>query len=280
LTLWGYPGGMSDDLDKLRVRTRTYLQRLADLANVRPGVLAVDIGKPHTTVTRYTNDEKPAETLMNLGTLFLVEEAAINRLSKLLQELPTDDRKRQFAYKIQEFADWAEKNGFAIRARLGKILAGWTDEQETNLTRVRVTAHVAAGDWRLEEEWADPGEQYDVWTPQLGFNGLRRHGLEVRGNSMNRVYPEGTVVVYVNIHELGREPRHGERVIVRRTRIDGLKEATCKEYRLVDGLIWLWPLSDDPLHQTPINPANPGQDIESVDIIGLVISSVRPEAVE
>jgi hypothetical protein len=279
----GYPVcAMSDELAVLKRNQQKYLHSLAKLCGVALSTLAKDGGKAHTTVTRFANDANVPENGLNSATLFVIEQAAIRRLTKLLGELPTPDAKRRFAQDIQEFTDWAEKNGFAIRARLSKLIDGWTDNnQEIELNRVIVKAHIAAGEWREAIEWDDEGKNYTVWTPELGFDGLRRQGFEIRGTSMNLVYPDGTPVVCVSLIELGREPRNGEKVIVQRRRKDGLIEATCKEYQKADdGLIWLWPRSDDPLHQTPFCAQNPGPDIESIDITALVIFSVKREAVE
>jgi hypothetical protein len=83
---------------------------------------------------------------------------------------------------------------------------------------------------------------------------MERFGLLVRGNSMNRLYPEGTIVLVIRFGDLGRDPAPGERVVVvRRDRKTGEFEATLKEYdRDAQGRHILWPRSADPEFQSPI----------------------------
>lgn len=88
------------------------------------------------------------------------------------------------------------------------------------------------------------------------YRGLEPIALEVRGPSMNRVYPHSTIVICVAYIDLGREPVHGERVVVQRRRGD-VVEASVKEYRRDgDGTPRLWPLSTHPEHQAPIRAAD------------------------
>lgn len=277
----GYAARMTDELAELKKNQREFLNRLAALAAAPLSTLAKDKGLAHTTLTRFANSKDTPENSLNSGTIYLTTKAAIERLTKLFGEKPTVDQKRKFAQEIQDFVDWAERKGFAIRTQLAQLLDGWTDDnKEIELNRVSVIAHIAAGEWREAIEW-DAGERYDVWTPELGFSGLRRQGFEVRGNSMNLIYPAGTVLVCVPVVGLNREIRNGERVIVQRVQSNGLYEATCKEYQKDDdGQVWLWPRSSDPLHQTPISPQILGDGIESIEISALVIFAVKREAEE
>jgi hypothetical protein len=91
---------------------------------------------------------------------------------------------------------------------------------------------------------------------------------------MNLEYRPGSVVVWVDVLDF-REPRNGDHVIVYSVARDERIEATIKEYRLQNGHEWLWPRSDDPAHQTPIDPANPPEGIHEVLIKGIVIGDYR-----
>ena len=117
---------------------------------------------------------------------------------------------------------------------------------------IRVIGAVQAGSWRPALEWPEE-DQYD--TPvrvDPKFAGLTPIALEVRGPSMNEVFPHGTIVICVAYIELGRGPIHGERVVVQRFR-GGEVEASIKEYRHEkDGIPRLWPLSDHPDFQAPL----------------------------
>lgn len=70
---------------------------------------------------------------------------------------------------------------------------------------------------------------------------------------MDRVYPEGTIVVCIRYSDIGREPKAGERVICLRRDAGGEYEATIKEYQVDEqGRHILWPRSADPEFQQPI----------------------------
>ena len=150
----------------------------------------------------------------------------------------------------------------------GDLLAG-----DPGLGRVAVRGFVQAGEW---QEAVEVSEQY--WTfvtvpVDDRYEGIPRFGLEVRGRSMDNVYPPGTILICVHVEALQEPPADRDRVVVYRYR-DGEVEATCK--RLViddDGTPWLWPDSSDPRHQAPI----PTDGDEHVEIVAKVIGSYRAE---
>lgn len=146
-----------------------------------------------------------------------------------------------------------------------------------DLVNIRVIGAVQAGVFGRAFEWPED-DQYE--TPvkiNPKFNGLTHIGLEVRGPSMNRVFPHGTIVVCVSYVELGREPAHGERVVVQRIRGEEV-EASVKEYRRDgDGAPRLWPLSSHPDFQNPIraDQADKGEEIViSHRVVQAIISDV------
>jgi SOS-response transcriptional repressor LexA len=131
--------------------------------------------------------------------------------------------------------------------------AATTEGEPIALTRIFVRGAVQAGAWRQAIEW-NGDEWYTVTAPQDDrFPGVERFGLEVRGTSMDRVYPAGTIVMVVRFGDIGRTPRSGERVVVLRRSPDSDDyEATLKEYQNDEqGRHILWPRSDDPEFQTP-----------------------------
>lgn len=142
-------------------------------------------------------------------------------------------------------------------------------------TAVTVGGHVQAGDFREAVEW-DEADRYLVDVPVPERFRRQARALEVRGPSMRDLYREGSVVVWVPMLD-ARPPRDRDRVIVYREDVNGLIEATVKELRYEDGQEWLWPRSDHPAHQQPINPREPGDGIERVEIVGLVVGSYQPE---
>ncbi|EDQ33923.1 putative transcriptional regulator [Hoeflea phototrophica DFL-43] len=141
---------------------------------------------------------------------------------------------------------------------------------------VRVRGWVEAGSWREASEW-DEQDWYDVAVPATpGLSTLSLYGAETRGPSMNRVYPEGTVIIFTSMIERPEELEVGKRYVVEREKSDGLREATVKALaRDESGNLWLMPDSNDPRHQEPIALGGDAGDI--IRIIGRVVYSVRPE---
>ncbi len=118
---------------------------------------------------------------------------------------------------------------------------------------IQVRGAVQAGVWRESIEWPHTDWQ-NLTVPRDGrFAYAERFGLVVRGESMNRLYPDGTIVIVVRFADLGRAPRPGERVVVLRRSTTGEYEATLKDYELdAKGRHVLWPRSTEPEFQEPI----------------------------
>lgn len=123
--------------------------------------------------------------------------------------------------------------------------------------RVRFIGDVQAGVFREALEWSEE-DQFEVDVPV--DNRYRRRpvfGLQVRGDSMNKVFPHGTLVTCVKLMDLGEdfELDSGRYVVVLRRNENGPDEfeATIKQYEVdAHGMAWLWPRSDNPEFQSPI----------------------------
>jgi transcriptional regulator with XRE-family HTH domain len=140
-----------------------------------------------------------------------------------------------------------------------------------------VKGDVAAGVWREDVQW-DEGE----WQPFTGgdhFSAPKdaRYGLRVEGESMNMVYPPGTILDCVSTIGTGAVPLHGQRVIVVRQRTDGAYESTVKEYVRDGDKEWLVPRSYNPAFQTPIEIGTIEDGIAETTIMAIVKGSYRPE---
>lgn len=161
---------------------------------------------------------------------------------------------------------------------------GYPDDEQSELINisklplVRVVGAVEAGSFKEAIEWP-PSEHYAV--PSLQFKQFLydpKFALEVRGTSMDLLYPEGTILICVPLVHVDRNPVPGERVVVRRRMPNGLIEATVKELQLDrEGNAWLWPRSSDPSHQQPLPFTSPGNEEEDIAVTALVIGSLRPE---
>lgn len=141
-----------------------------------------------------------------------------------------------------------------------------------------IKGEVAAGVWKEALEW-----ERDDWEPYQGGTHFEapanaRFGLRVTGESMNEVYPPGTILDCVaTIHADWREYHTGQRVIVIRKRWSGEVEGTVKELMLDGEKKWLLPKSRNPAFQTPILLNGPDDEIEETRIIAIVKGSYRPE---
>lgn len=142
-----------------------------------------------------------------------------------------------------------------------------------------VKGEVAAGVWLETWEW-----QQDDWQPYQGGSHIdaplgARFGLRVIGESMNEVYPHGTILDCVHCINSGDGTiTNGQRVIVIRKRWHGEVEATVKEYRVTNEGRWLVPRSTNPAFQQPIPLDGDGDpEIEETVIIAIVRGSYRPE---
>lgn len=170
---------------------------------------------------------------------------------------------------------------------------------EVRIENVMVRGVVQAGLWSPATEW-EPDDWYPLAVPtDPRYPGARRFGLEVRGNSMNLVYPQGTVVIAVSFFEIDEQPRDQQHVVVVRRNGSGEFEATLKQFRVDEqGRRILWPRSTDPEHQGPIilphslglsedqdgfmipgysPPDTHGAGVTDLEITALVIGSFRPE---
>ena len=146
----------------------------------------------------------------------------------------------------------------------------------THTRIVKVRAFVEAGVWAESYEWNEE-DWYDVAVPDdPEFRNYNLYGAETRGASMNKRYPEGTVVVFTDPIETEQDIRIGRRYLVERERADGHREATVKTLiHDESGNLWLMPESSDPRHQQPIEVS--GSNGDTIRIMGRVVYSVQRE---
>lgn len=137
---------------------------------------------------------------------------------------------------------------------------------------VFVTGEVQAGAWREASEW-EQDDWREVSLPMVSeWSNFPMHSRLVVGNSMNRIYPDGSLIYVVTIADLGRMPKSGEHVVVQRVSPDGEYETSLKELVIDEGgLSYLWPRSSDPEHQAPLQFKKSKRGVERVEIVGLVV---------
>ncbi len=136
--------------------------------------------------------------------------------------------------------------------------------------RIEVVTSLKAGAWRSAPEW-EPADRYEVPAilPRIWDN-VPLHAAEVDGDSMNRFYPDGSIVFLAPVENIPGGLKSGMHVAVVNHN-HGEYEVTLKEY-VVDeyGKKWLWPRSTSPEHQQPVKFDRQSNVIE---IKGVVVSS-------
>lgn len=149
---------------------------------------------------------------------------------------------------------------------------------ESKAETIPVIGYVQAGLWQEANQW-DQSDFKPIYMPtDERFKEKRIYALEIRGNSMNLIYPAGSCVVCVSAEDyfdcVG-EIESGKKVVVqRRNPLDGTIEATVKQYVKNEYGTFLMPHSTDPSF-TPIK-IDDGSAGET-KITGVVIGSFRQE---
>lgn len=171
---------------------------------------------------------------------------------------PTPERLRELAVILDKDSDW---------------LATGRRRHSLTVQGLPLWGEIAAG------VWAEVGENQDMEVkrvpvaPDPAYPADAQFALKVKGNSVNRIAPDGTIVVVVDILKAGIEIRDGDLVWVERHK-GHLVETTLKRIRKGVRGVELWPESDDPRHVDPIPVA--GNGATEVVIRGLVIYTVNP----
>ena len=131
-----------------------------------------------------------------------------------------------------------------------------------SFAKVRVIGEVQAGLWKEADH--DGFQPFDILFGGLGDMSLAEHyfGLVVRGDSINRTAPDGSIAVCLPIERAPRQYRDGDWVVVERHRGD-LTEQTIKRVGKIDGKVMLIPDSHDPRFQ-PIAPGKGNPEVVRV----------------
>lgn len=141
--------------------------------------------------------------------------------------------------------------------------------------RLFVKGEVAAGLWQPAYEWPEADWQSFTGRADVTAAAQHRFGLRITGDSMNELYPAGTIVECVSLFGHA-EAKPGKRVVVIRRDIHDMYEATVKELVEQDGELWLVPRSTNPAHQ-PFRIGSQEEGIVETRIAAVVVASVRPE---
>ena len=149
---------------------------------------------------------------------------------------------------------------------------------ESNTETIPVIGYVQAGLWQEAIQW-DQTDFKPIYMPtDEVFKGKRVYALEIRGDSMNLLYPAGSCVVCVSAedyYDCVGEIESGKKVVVRRVNpMDQTIEATVKQYMKSDQGIYLVPQSTNAnFKPIRIDDGSAGD----TKITGVVIGSFRKE---
>lgn len=138
-----------------------------------------------------------------------------------------------------------------------------------------IKGEVAAGVWRAAAEW--PESDWQSFTGRSDVHAEVRHrfGLRVVGDSMDLLYPPGSIVECVSVFGHA-EALPGRRVVILRKNDRQEYEATVKELVEQDGELWAVPKSTNPAHR-PFKLSEAEDGILETRIVALVVASIRPE---
>ncbi|WP_182849678.1 helix-turn-helix domain-containing protein [Pelagerythrobacter aerophilus] len=165
----------------------------------------------------------------------------------------------------------------SYECRIGDIFEEDDSPFEALGPTLYVKGDVQAGVWK--EAWQFAEDEWERYTGRADIKvSLReRFGLRVVGESMNQVYPHGTILDCVAYTGDQTIP-NGKRVIVQRIRNGDETETTVKEYhRDADGVEWLVPKSDNPAFQSSFRVDQEEEGVSQAHIIGIVVAAIIPE---
>lgn len=180
---------------------------------------------------------------------------------------------------LQALADYLEVPLVRLTAGTGgrpRIAA--SSRPAASVDRLPIRHVVQAGNW-IEEDEAVQAPRFGPVLVQDPKYRASQWLEEVRGDSMDQIAPEGSLVQVADWADLGLEPKSGQIVVVQRTRLGGaLRERSLKVVHRIGDEIELRPKSSNPRWRAPLVLVNDGEDIDdiSVGIAGLVIWVHRP----
>jgi len=139
---------------------------------------------------------------------------------------------------------------------------------------LQLHGEVAGGVWIEVHENQDTEFRRVAVAPDPRYPTDAQYALTVRGNSVNKIAPDGSIIACVDIMASGVEVRDRDLVVVERRR-GSIVETTVKRVRKAAGKLELWPESDDPAHQEKL-AIGPRKGDGEVIVKALVISTTVP----
>lgn len=173
----------------------------------------------------------------------------------------------------QPKSETMQKAAVILNVGFDWLATGRGVENPAKVAGIPLWGEVAGGVWAEVHDNQDGEFERVPVAPDPRYPVNAQYALKVRGNSVNKVAADGTIVICVDVVAGDVELRDGDLVWVERRRGD-LVEATIKRLRKGKDGPELWPESTDPAFQERV-PLKPSKGTE-VAIKGLVIYTVNP----
>lgn len=126
---------------------------------------------------------------------------------------------------------------------------------------------VAGGQWLAQDDLRDEPYGYHTSLRVKGYERIPQWLERVRGDSMSKRLPDGALVHVLDAIALRYEPRHGDLVVVVRSRAQGaFIERSIKEVALTPRGVELWPRSYNPRWREPLHLTQGVEDGDDVDV--------------
>lgn len=193
------------------------------------------------------------------------------RVRELAETIGDEDRLRVHEITINRLAtgsmaltqDWMTTLGLVYAVDASEIITAPATE---GLRRIKVMGALQAGSWAESHEFAID-DQHEIMIPDdPALRNVALYAGELRGESMNRRYPNGAIIIMSRVTQRPGEIAEGKRYHVRMTHADGLTEETIKTLtKDAAGDYWLKPESDHPEFQEWISlDGKPGTTVELI----------------
>jgi SOS-response transcriptional repressor LexA len=276
-------------------RTRMLIRELENISGLKPTQMANLAGLTPSTLNRFLNGKNVKHSLKGTTVEFIV----IAVRGYLTDKLTVDERtyvSTRFAelwggfsasaYKpltkdqdaFMKFLDIANRyHRFFMQIEDIPPDDGRLPQHGESLNKTAdmlpIIGHVQAGDMRSTIEWSDNEHKFFP-IPEDDYPGMDVFGLEVRGDSMDLRFTEGTTLICVRFDPLHDDIPIGKYVVVVRRDLHTTNlEATVKLLEQDDqGGYWLVPQSSSRHHQ-PVEYIGNGDGNGDIKIHSVVVGA-------
>lgn len=267
----------------MRTPHRTFWQ--ADF--VRPSVLLQDVASCDTSymnqptatksVTRRQNFARWLK-LNGLTSYKVATETGISRSTLTTwEQSPQGDTKASTEQTIADHYGVSVEDIFVTPASIEVASSNRSRPPLEALARrpisVPLCGDVQAGYFTIVIHDNMPSEFIEFYAP--GLDRVTARAYRVRGRSMDKVFPEDSLVLVIDAAEM--YPQIDDYVVIRRFDSEGKAETSLKQVRQGPAGIEFWPLSTQPEFQDPFIPeARDDAQQEGWEIIGVVYTYQPP----